>query len=55
METKWRQFLKNMKAREKKFDVVLKMIGELLRPIWEAIVNGNKSFGEWDCCENSWL
>lgn len=54
MQTKWRNFLKNIKGHELPFSEVMHMIDDFLHPIYSAIINEEEFFEQWSSLKLRW-
>lgn len=54
MNSRWKNFLKQLKQNEPGFEDVLDVINRFLEPVWTAMIEEDEFFGEWDNMELVW-
>ena len=55
MNNRWRTFLKKIKTPDLDFNEVLHMIQTFLKPVFEAVIEEQEFFGQWNCGELKWV
>jgi len=54
MKMRWKAFLKRIKTPDLEFEEVLRIIQSFLKPVFEAMIEEQEFFGQWNCRQQKW-